>query len=90
MIFTESQAAAKLGLARLTLKRERKRGNIEYTLLGQRLIRYTQAQLDAYLESCRRRAPKTLPPITGMQHVQRRGNGAAAIAQAQALLRSRS
>jgi len=52
--YTEQQAAAMLGCSRVTLKRERKRGNIEYTLIGVRAIKYTQQQIDAYLQKRRR------------------------------------
>lgn len=52
--YTEQQAAELLGVCRITLKRERKRGNIEYTLVGVRGIKYTQQQIDAYIEKRRR------------------------------------
>lgn len=64
-LLTESQAAELLGLSARTLKRERRQGAIEYTQLGQRIIRYTQRQLDEYIERGRRRmdapAPVAMP-----------------------------
>lgn len=87
MLHTEPEAAALLGISRLTLKRERKRGSIEYTQLGVRGIRYTQAQLDEYLTRGRRRnatatvaTPATPVPVITRQ----RDNG---LAQALAILK---
>lgn len=91
--FTEPEAARLLGLSRLTLKRERQRGNIEYTLLGVRLIRYSQQQLDEYLERGRRRnaQPATAiaaPAPVSCRKLGRRGTDTkAALAQAAAILR---
>ena len=52
--YTEVQAAQLIGCSHITLKRERHRGNIEYTLIGVRSIKYTQQQIDAYLQKRRR------------------------------------
>jgi hypothetical protein len=52
--YTEPEAAKQLGCSLITLKRERRRGNIEYTLIGVRSIKYTQQQIDAYIEKRRR------------------------------------
>lgn len=87
-LHTEPEAARLLGLSRLTLKRERQRGHIEYTLLGVRLIRYSQQQLDEYLRRCRRRdvpAPVATPapPVLG---VTRDRGRAAGLVQALAIL----
>lgn len=87
MLYSESEAAALLGISRLTLKRERKRGSIEYTLLGMRGIRYTQAQLDEYLARGRRRNAPAATPATvatpAPRITRQRDNG---LAQALAIL----
>lgn len=83
-LHTEAEAAALLGVSRQTLKRERKRGRIEYTLLGVRGIRYTQAQLHDYLDRGRRRnAPAAIPATPAPRITRQRDNG---LAQALAIL----
>lgn len=92
MLHTEKEAAKSLGLSPVTLKRERRRGQIEYTLLGVRGIRYTQAQLDEYLERGRRRNATATPATVATaapkrtSAVARVRSVAATLAQARAIL----
>ena len=49
-LYTEAQAAQKLGTAIDTLRRERKRGQIGHTMVGVR-IRYTDQHLCDYVQA---------------------------------------
>ena len=51
--FTEAVAADKLGISKASLMRERIAGRVHPYRIGQRIIRYTDAILNEYLESCR-------------------------------------
>lgn len=51
-LFTEADAAEKLGMTVYTLARERKAGRISYRK-PRRAVRYTDADLAAYIESIR-------------------------------------
>jgi len=62
-LLTEKDAAVALGISIDTLRRERKRQRIGYTVIGGR-VRYTQEQLSAYIAKgsispCSASAPNT-------------------------------
>jgi len=48
-LYTEKQAATYLGISPRTLARARALGDIEFGIVGENTIRYTAAQLVAYL-----------------------------------------
>lgn len=49
-LFTESQAAAKIGISEESLARERKAGRIAYQPIGKRGIRYRATHIADYLD----------------------------------------
>jgi hypothetical protein len=73
--FTEAEAADRLGISKASLMRERIAGRIHPYRIGQRIIRYTDAILSEYLESCRNVPEKSA--TTGSPNGQAPRNGAA-------------
>jgi hypothetical protein len=51
-LFTEAEAAERLGISKATLTRERMVGRIGAIRIGQRIIRYTDEILSEYLRQC--------------------------------------
>jgi hypothetical protein len=51
--FTEAEAARRLDISKASLMRERIAGKIHPYRIGQRIIRYTDAIIDEYLQACR-------------------------------------
>ena len=62
-LLTDEDVAAALGCSTQTVKRERRRGRLGYTRVGGR-IRYTEAQITAYLQD-RRKEPSCESEKTG-------------------------
>ena len=73
--FTEAVAADKLGISKASLMRERIAGRVHPYRIGQRIIRYTDAILSEYLESCRNVPEKSA--TTGSPNGQAPRNGVA-------------
>ena len=72
--FDEAEAARRLGVSKATLSRERLAGKIHPMRHGQRVIRYNDAILDEYRESCRN-APAKLA-TTGLPNAPAPSSGA--------------
>lgn len=58
-MFDINEAAARLGIAVITLRRMIYSGRISYRRIGQKLIRFTEADLREYLENATVRAGVT-------------------------------
>src|ERR1700730_7769428 len=56
-LLSEKQAAARLGVARITLLRAREAGRIRFFRIGTRVL-YCEEQLTEFLQACERNAPK--------------------------------
>lgn len=56
LLFTEPEAAAMLKLCERTLRKERQAGRLAFVMVG-RAIRYTPADLEAFIEGARALAP---------------------------------
>ena len=72
--FGEAEAARRLGISKSTLLSERMAGKIHPMRMGQRIIKYTDAILAEYRESCRN-VPERLE-ATGSASAQGRITGA--------------
>ena len=72
--FTEAEAARRLKISKTTLVRERMAGRIAAIRMGQRIIRYTDAILDEYLEQCKHGPGKSA--TNGSPSAQGRTRGA--------------
>jgi hypothetical protein len=72
--FTEAEAALKLGISQATLVRDRLAGRVFPMRYGQRIIRYTEAILAEYQESCRNAPEKSA--ATGSRSAPAPRNGA--------------
>lgn len=66
-LYTEKDVAGIFGCSPITVKRERDRGRLGYTLIAGRMIRYTQAHIDAYLRgnSCATTSGQPSPAASG-------------------------
>lgn len=66
-LYTEKDVAGIFGCSPITVKRERDRGRLGYTLIAGRMIRYTQAHIDAYLRgnSCATTSGHLSPAASG-------------------------
>ena len=56
-LMSEKQAAARLGISRITLLRAREAGRIRFFRIGIRVL-YNQEQLNDFLRSCERKGSK--------------------------------
>ena len=56
-LMSEKQAAARLGISRITLLRAREAGRIRFFRIGTRVL-YNQEQLNDFLSSCERKGSK--------------------------------
>ena len=71
-LLTADQAAERLGISERTLRKLRQRGDIAYVPVSDRLIRYDEADCEAYLAS-RRRTDEPCPSPS-KTNVRRIGN----------------
>ena len=62
-LMSEKQAAARLGISRITLLRAREGGRIRFFRIGTRVL-YNQEQLNDFLSSCERKGSKLAGPRT--------------------------
>ena len=60
-LLSEKQAAARLGVARITLLRAREAGRIRFFRIGTRVL-YNQEQLTDFLTTCERKGAKLAGP----------------------------
>lgn len=60
-LMSEKQAAARLGISRITLLRAREAGRIRCFRIGTRVL-YNQAQLNDFLATCERKGAKLAGP----------------------------
>lgn len=72
-LFTEAQAAAHLSLCPRTLRKAREAGDLTYVLFG-RAIRYTLADLEAFIDSRRTRSTPCTQPSPIKTKAQPRRN----------------
>ena len=79
-LLTADQAAARLGISERTLRKLRQRGDIPYVPVTDRLIRYDEADCEAYLAS-RRRTDEPCPSPS-KTNVRRIGNMTSSAASA--------
>jgi excisionase family DNA binding protein len=56
-LMSEKQAAARLGISRITLLRAREAGRIRFFRIGTRVL-YNQEQLNDFLATCERKGAK--------------------------------
>jgi excisionase family DNA binding protein len=56
-LMSEKQAAARLGISRITLLRAREAGRIRFFRIGVRVL-YNQEQLNEFLATCERKGAK--------------------------------
>jgi excisionase family DNA binding protein len=56
-LLTAEQAAQRLGVTRHWLRMATKKGAVPHLRMSPRVVRYSVADLDAYLEAARRGAP---------------------------------
>ena len=69
-LMSEKQAAARLGISRITLLRAREAGRIRFFRIGTRVL-YNQEQLNDFLSSCERKGSKL---AVARESPQARGN----------------
>ncbi|MGQ0761712.1 MAG: helix-turn-helix domain-containing protein [Acidobacteriota bacterium] len=74
-LLSEKQAAAQLGVARITLLRAREAGRIKFFRIGTRVL-YSEAQLIEFLNACERngRASGALSPEPERDAARRKDN----------------
>lgn len=60
-LMSEKQAAARLGISRITLLRAREAGRIRFFRIGTRVL-YNQEQLNDFLMTCERKGAKLAGP----------------------------
>jgi len=66
-LMSEKQAAARLGISRITLLRAREAGRIRFFRIGTRVL-YNQEQLTDFLATCERKGAK----LAGRRESERR------------------
>jgi excisionase family DNA binding protein len=73
-LLSEKQAAARFGVARITILRAREAGRIRFFRIGTRVL-YCEEQLAAFLASCERNGKRSEPKITTVRHAESKQPG---------------
>lgn len=74
LLFTEDEAAARLAICPRTLRKARQAGRLSYILIG-RAVRYSLADLEAFIDSRRRKDQPCINPAPRPKAASRRRSG---------------